>query len=119
MFVVGNKIIIDHVEYTIQSYRVHKNFDMVTLNDFHNINDVLFLLKKDVYFDKDSLKLNHDEYLDEELLEYQVVTEDGLSGKVVEIFKASPTNKIMRVLFDKEYLIPMNSPMILYFDIIS
>ncbi len=116
MFVVGNKIIIDHVEYTIQSYRVHKNFDMVTLNDFHNINDVLFLLKKDVYFDKDSLKLNHDEYLDEELLEYQVVTEDGLSGKVVEIFKASPTNKIMRVLFDKEYLIPMNSPMILNID---
>ena len=116
VFVVGNKIIIDHVEYTIQSYRVHKNFDMVTLNDFHNINDVLFLLKKDVYFDKDSLKLNHDEYLDEELLEYQVVTEDGLSGKVVEIFKASPTNKIMRVLFDKEYLIPMNSPMILNID---
>ena len=116
VFVVGNKIIINHVEYTIQSYRVHKNFDMVTLNDFHNINDVLFLLKKDVYFDKDSLKLNHDEYLDEELLEYQVVTEDGLSGKVVEIFKASPTNKIMRVLFDKEYLIPMNSPMILNID---
>ena len=116
VFVVGNKIIIGQKEYTIQSYRVHKNFDMVTLNDFHNINDVLFLLKKDVYFDKDSLKLNHDEYLDEELLEYQFVTEDGLSGKVVEIFKASPTNKIMRVLFDKEYLIPMNSPMILNID---
>ena len=31
---------------------------------------------------------------------------------IKEIFLASPTNKIIRVLFDKEVLIPINSPMI-------
>lgn len=113
VFVVGNNIIIDNKTYTIQSYRVHKNFDMVTLNDYHNINDVLFLLKKDVYVDYDNLKLDDNEYLDEELMEYTVITEDGSVGKVLEIFMASPTNKIIRVLLDKEYLIPMNSPMII------
>ena len=113
VFVVGNNIIIDNKTYTIQSYRVHKNFDMVTLNDYHNINDVLFLLKKDVYVDYDNLKLDENEYLDEELMEYKVITEDGSVGKVLEIFMASPTNKIIRVLLDKEYLIPMNSPMII------
>ena len=113
VFVVGNNIIIDNKTYTIQSYRVHKNFDMVTLNDYHNINDVLFLLKKDVYVDYDNLKLDDNEYLDEELMEYKVITEDGSVGKVLEIFMASQTNKIIRVLLDKEYLIPMNSPMII------
>ena len=113
VFVVGNNIIIDNKTYTIQSYRVHKNFDMVTLNDYHNINDVLFLLKKDVYVDYDNLKLDENEYLDEELMEYKVITEDGSVGKVLEIFMASQTNKIIRVLLDKEYLIPMNSPMII------
>lgn len=113
VFVVGNNIIIDNKTYTIQSYRVHKNFDMVTLNDYHNINEVLFLLKKDVYVDYDNLKLDDNEYLDEELMEYKVITEDGSVGTVSEIFMASPTNKIIRVLLDKEYLIPMNSPMII------
>ena len=39
VFVVGNKLIIDDKEYEIKSYRVHKNFDMVTLNDYHDINE--------------------------------------------------------------------------------
>ena len=45
VFVVDKKIIIDDKEYTIKSYRVHKNFDMVTLDDYKDINEVLFLLK--------------------------------------------------------------------------
>ena len=30
VFVVGNKLIIDDKEYTINSYRSHKNYDIVT-----------------------------------------------------------------------------------------
>ena len=112
VFVVGKEIIIDHKNYVIQSYRVHKNYDMVTLDDFHNINDVLFLLKKEVYVSKESLNLNDDEVLDEELITYEVLTSDGKKGIIKEIFMASETNKILRVEFDKELLIPMNSPMI-------
>ncbi len=108
VFVVGNKLIIDDREYIIRSYRVHKNFDMVTLDSYKDINEVLFLLKKNVYFDKNNLNLESDEILDEDLITYKVLTNTGKVGIIKEIFKASETNKIIRVLFDKEVLIPIS-----------
>ena len=116
IFAVGNKIIIDDKDYEIKSYRVHKNFDMVTLDNYRDINEVLFLLKKDVYFDKDNLELNDNEILDEDLIKYNVLTKDGKKGIIKEIFLASPDNKILRVEFDHEVLIPVNSPMIVKID---
>lgn len=116
VFIVGNKLIIDNQEYVIKSYRVHKNFDMVTLNDYHDINEVLFLLKKDVYFDKNKLNLNDNEILDEDLIKYTVLTKDGKKGIIKEIFKASESNKILRVELDHEVLIPLESPMIIKID---
>ena len=112
VFVINNKIIIDDKEYIIKSYRVHKGYDMVTLDGFNNINDVLFLLKSNVYISEELLNLDDDEILDDELMSYKVLTKDGKEGIIKEIFKASSTNKILRVMFDKEVLIPMNSPMI-------
>ena len=41
-----------------------------------------------------------------------MLTSDGKSGIIKEIFLASPNNKILRVMFDKEVLIPINSPMV-------
>ena len=38
VFVVGKKIIIDDKDYVIKSYRHHKNFEMVTLNEYNDIN---------------------------------------------------------------------------------
>lgn len=112
IFKIGNKIIINNKEYEIKSYRKHKNFDMVTLDDYKNINDVLFLVKQDVYIDSDKLKLEEDEILDEDLIKFNVLTSKGKKGIIKEIFWASPSNKILRVLLDKEVLIPVNSPMI-------
>jgi len=113
VFKIGNELIIDDINYTIKSYRVHKNFDMVTLNDYKDINEVLFLLKKKVYILKDNLKLNDNEILDEDLITYEVLTNQGKKGIIEEIFLASPTNKILRILIDeKEVLIPLNSPFI-------
>lgn len=112
VFVVGNKLIIDDLEYVIKSYRHHKNFEMVTLNDYKDINEVLFLMKKKVYVDKDSLILGDDEVLDEDLINYKVYTTDGKDGKIKEIFCSSPSNKVMRVMFDREILIPLKSPII-------
>lgn len=112
VFIVNNKLIIDDKEYTIKSYRVHKNYDMVILDDYKDINEVLFLMKKDVYFDKDNLILDDDQILDSELLEYNVIDNNGNSGTIEEIFFASKNNKIIRCMFDKEVLIPFNSPMI-------
>lgn len=112
VFVVGNNILVDDIEYKINSYRRHKMFDMITLDGYNNINDVLFLMKKKVYFDKDKLVLSDDEILDEDLIKFKVINEDRNIGKITEIFMASSTNKILRVEFSYEVLIPYNSPII-------
>ena len=96
----------DDKEYEIKSYRVHKGFDMVTLDDYKDINEVLFLMKKKVYFSKDKLELGNDEVLDDEVLEYKVISNDGRVGEILEVFYASPTNKVLRVKFDVEFLVP-------------
>ncbi len=110
-FQVGSFIIIENEQYKITSYRKHKNYDMITLDHYTNINDVLFLMKKEVYKEKETLNLAEDEVLDSELLEYKVIDSAGEEGSVKEVFLASPTNKILRVeIYEKEYLIPFSSP---------
>ena len=112
VFKLGNKLIIDDAIYEIKSYRHHKNFEMVTLNEYKNINEVLFLMKKNVYIVKDELDLLDNEVLDEDLMTYKVISSDGKEGYIKEIFFASPDNKIIRVMFDSEVLIPIKSPII-------
>lgn len=116
VFVVGNTLVINDNEYKIRSYRKHKNFDMVTLNDYKDINEVLFLLKNKVFFKEEDLKLDNDEILDSELITYNVEATNGSCGKVLEVFFASEDNKILRIFLDKEYLIPFNSPMLVKID---
>lgn len=116
VFKVGNNLIINDKSYKIRSYRKHKNFDMVTLNEYNDINDVLYLLKSKVYFKNEDLVLDDSEVLDSDLLKYNVVTKNGDRGKALEVFFASPSNKILRIMLDKEYLIPFNSPMLVKID---
>lgn len=112
VFVVGKKLFIGEKEFEIQSYRVHKKFDMITLCGYDDINQVFSLIGKKVEIAKEKLDLGEDEILDEELISYQVLTNDGEKGIIKEIFMASETNKILRIQLHKEILIPMNSPMI-------
>ena len=55
VFIPGNKIIIDKEEHTIRTYRYHKVFDMITIDDYDNINDVLCFVGKKVYVSRDEL----------------------------------------------------------------
>ena len=115
VFKVNNKLIIGDKTYEIKSHRIHKGYNMVTLDDYNNINDVLFLLKKDVYFNEDDLLLDNNQVLDSELLTYNVINNRGENGEVLEVFFASEKNKIIRVKFDKEYLTEMKFQWSLYF----
>ncbi len=106
VFKINNKLIIGDKEYNIRSYRKHKTFDMVCLDDYTNINDVLFLVGNKVYFDKEKLGLSNDEEIDKDLLEYKVIIKD-IEGKVKEIMDTG-NNKVLRVFTDREYLVPYN-----------
>lgn len=84
-------------KYKILTHRVHKDFDMVTLEGYNNINDVLFLLKKNVYVLKDDLNLKEDEFLLDELIGFGVYVGNALKGAVSDIYLAGPKRHIMDV----------------------
>lgn len=107
IFKIGSNLIIDEKLYKITSYRVHKDYDMVTFENFNNINEVLFLKGKRVYKDKEEINLNNENILDSELLTYKVKTTDNLEGKILDIEETGNNYKIIRLLINNsEVLIP-------------
>ena len=102
-------------EYKINSYRVHKNYDMITLEGFNNINDVLRFRNNKVYIDKTNLKI--DGYLDEELIGLSVIMNDKVIGEVKSIVKI-PKNNLLEISYNnKVFYIPNNNNVIEQVDI--
>lgn len=90
----------------IASYRPHKQFDMITMEGYVNINEVLKYKGKLVYIKKDDIELAPDEYLDEDLIGLDVIVNHKKVGKVVRIEKFSSQDKIVVNKEEKEYLVP-------------
>lgn len=103
VFKNGNHFIVDGEELEINSYRVHKDFDMVTFKNINDINDVLKYKSKNVYINKN--EINEDILFEEEYIGLSVYT-DHFVGTVEDILK----NKIYDILVvkndKKEYLVP-------------
>ena len=107
IFKIGSNLIIEDKSYKITSYRVHKDYDMVTFEGFNNINEVLFLKGKKVYKSKDEINLNNEDVLDSELITYKVKTTDNIEGKILDIEETGNNYKILRLLINnKELLVP-------------
>ena len=105
VFKVGNKIIIENSEHIIRSYRVHKIFDMITIDDCENINDVLCFVGKNVYVSRDSLKLNKSDYLLSDLIGLNVVFNDTVYGIVRDY--SNDANPLLQIEYDRNYFIPI------------
>lgn len=112
VFKIGKELIIDDKIYKIRTYRKHKTFDMVTLNDYNNINDVLFLVNKKVYIDSSNLNLSNDEAPIEELMNYKVITNNNEIGTVLDIYSTGSNNKIIKVDVGRVILVPYNKEFI-------
>jgi len=106
VFKVGNKIIIDQEEHIIRTYRFHKIFDMITIDDLDNINDVLCYVGKNVYVSRDSLKLKESDYLLSDLIGLNVVFNDTVYG-IVKDYR-NDLNPLLQIEYDKTYYIPIN-----------
>lgn len=108
-FVIDKKIYLgsEKREFIIKSYRKHKNYDMITLEGFSDINLVLPFMKESVYIDKEDLCLEENEYLDSSLIGLSIYFDEQYLGKIVEIFLPSPNRKVIRFNKDgKNYLVP-------------
>lgn len=117
VFKVGNKIIIDNSEHIIRSYRYHKIFDMITIDELTNINDVLCFVGKNVYVSRVSLKLRDKDYLLSDLIGLDVVFNDTVYGCVKDY--SNGINPLLKIHFKKNYYIPINSNYIIEVDLVN
>lgn len=102
----------DKVKEVIASYRPHKQFDMITMEGYNNINQILKYKGLKVYIDKEDLILNDGEYLDEDLIGLEVKIGNRVVGVVKNIEKYSKQSLILVKNEEKEFLIPYVSDII-------
>ena len=88
-------------EEVINTYRVHKNYDMVTFDGYKDINEVLKYIGMGVYIKRSDLDLKEDEYLLNDLIGYEVYDGNTLLGKVSSI---SFNNNVLLKIDDKFYI---------------
>jgi len=95
-------------KHIINSYRKHKNFDMVTLKDLNNINEVLKYKGSSVYIDRKDLNLTKNEYLLDDLLNLNIISNNKKYGTVENIYDNNG-HTLLSIKFEKNYYIPYNN----------
>lgn len=95
----------------ITSYRHHKEFEMITLDGYENINDILKYKGKKVYVTRDSLNLDEFDYLREDLIGLNIYEGEELLGKVENIVYNN-SNILLHVVATKNFYIPLNKEFI-------
>lgn len=93
-------------EVAVSTYRVHKNFDMLTFIGINNINDVLKFKGEYVYALREDIK--HEGYFKEDLIGMEVYVSDKLVGSVKEIMK-SKAHDILVIRGNKKHMVPFIS----------
>ena len=90
----------------VNSYRKHKNFDMITLKGYDNINQVLKYKGMYAFINRDDLVLGNDEYFDEDIIGLDVYMDNVYRGKVIRIDKYPSSDMLVINNNDKKYLVP-------------
>ncbi len=91
-------------EVVINTYRVHKEYDMLTFNDLTSIDDVIIYKGDKVYINRDDLKIKG--FFNEDLIGLDVFNEDKYIGKVEFVMKNKAHSILVVTEDDKKNLIP-------------
>ena len=83
VFEIGNHLYINNEALVIASYRVHKNYDMVTFDGINSIDEVLKYKGKNVYIDRNDYVFP--DYLNEDLIGTDVYGNGELLGTLAAI----------------------------------
>lgn len=96
-------IYIDNKKYIINSYRHHKIYDMITLQDIKGIEQAEFLKGLSLYINKEDYRFSG--YLNEDLIDLDVYDKEKYKGKIVEILKTN-TNDLLVIEGIKRHMVP-------------
>ena len=110
VFKTGVEIYIgeEKVKEVITSYRHHKEFEMITLAGFNNINEVLKYKAKKVYVARETLQIKEGDYLLQDLIDLEVYENEEKLGKVKEIVYNS-LNPLIYIEGNKNFYLPINN----------
>ena len=97
----------DKTEEKIISYRRHKQFDMICMDGYTNINEILKYKGLNVYINKDDLILDNNKYLNEDIIGLDVIVDKKIIGIVEDIEKNAKELIIVKGS-EREFLIPYN-----------
>lgn len=97
----------EKIKEVITSYRHHKEFEMITLNGYNNINEVLKYKTKKVYVLRDSLQMKNNEYLLQDLIQLDVYECEEKLGEIVNIVY-NKLNPLLYIKGDKNFYLPIN-----------
>ena len=103
----------DKINEIIASYRHHKIFEMITMNGYDDINQILKYKGEYIFVNKDDIELRENEYLDEDIIGLSVYVDDKCLGKVRRIDEHGRNLVLVIKNDEKNYLVPYN------FDIIE
>ena len=101
----------------INSYRYHKIFDMIMMDGYSDINEILKYKGEYIFVNKEDIVLNENEYLDEDIVGMNVYVDDRLLGRVNRIEKHSVNEILVVKNEEKNYLVPYNFDIILNIDL--
>lgn len=113
VFVPGMKFYLgkEKKEIKVVSYRHHKIFEMITMDGYNDINQVLGFKGMYVFANKEDIKLNDGEYLDEDIIGLTVIYNDRELG-IVRRIENHNGNYVLLITGDSEILIPYNKSFI-------
>ena len=87
----------------IATYRVHKNFDMVTFENLKHIEDVLGFKGEEAYVKRS--EITYDGYLNEDLINMDVYCNNNLVGHITNILKTN-AHEILVIQNHKKHMVP-------------
>lgn len=89
----------------IKSYRVHKEYDMVTFEDKNNINDVIEYKGLSVFINREDLNLTAEEYVLQDLIGMEIYSNEKKLG-IVKDFMYNSSNILLQISGEKNFYIP-------------
>lgn len=103
VFKPNNYLYIKSEKLKIKTYRKHKNYDMVTFENYNDINDVLKFKGEKVYIDKEDYTFKGP--LNEDLYGKKVYNKGKYIGTLTNIINNNG-KEILVIKGKKEYLVP-------------
>ncbi|MBS7021228.1 MAG: 16S rRNA processing protein RimM [Firmicutes bacterium] len=107
-FLKGKNVYIgkDRTQYTIRTYRPHKQYDMLTFDGVTDINDVIDMRFSKVYMNREDIET--DKMLEEDYVGMDVYIEDKKVGTVTELLLRAMQDVLVIKNEDKKYMVPMD-----------